>query len=211
MSLFATTVNRNLLPQNDWSVIGNHNERFYDRKNCARLVASACEFACFPDERRQDYVPKVQFSSVDDYPSCIKYICPEKVTFINNNPEFCGDKMTVLLVHIDSLINLNHAHFLTLHPIRYDIVKDAISRGVIDMPMVRLDDDGIPHVTDGRHRLVALLKFGFKFAEILTPEFQKDEVLRMLSSDQAKRRFPVELPEYDHRKRLSLDELLRRP
>lgn len=208
MSRMATTMNRRLRPVNDWTVVGSHNKRFLGRQNYARLAANACEFAFFPDERRQEWVPKVQFSSVDDYPSCIKYNCPEKVTFINNNPEFCGDKMTVLLVHIDSLINLDHAHFLTLHPIKYDFVKDAISQGVIDMPMVRLDEDGIPHVADGRHRLVALLKFGFKFAEILTPEFQKDEVLRLLSSEKAKSRFPVELREYDHGRAISLDELL---
>ena len=48
--------------------------------------------------------------------------------------------------------------------------------GEIDMPIIYFGSDGIPSVQDGRHRLVALYKYGFKTAQIAVPKEQFDTI-----------------------------------
>ena len=79
-------------------------------------------------------------------------------------------------VDIDRLIAFDEKHFLSLHAERYDKVKNAIANGVIDMPMVYLSEDKLPHVGEGRHRIIALHKFDFSSVDVMVPLEQIDTI-----------------------------------
>jgi len=89
--------------------------------------------------------------------------------------------MTAETVDLSALINIDHDHFLNLHPGRYDKVKEALSLGEIDMPIVTICQEGFPRVGNGRHRAVALYKYGFSAITILVPDDERIEILQQLS------------------------------
>lgn len=133
-------------------------------------------FANLPNDYRTRLVNKVLFRAIDEIPSCTKYKAPEMVNYINADEEFCGWKMIGISLNIINIFNQDEEHFLSLHPVRYDLVKQAVSKGEIDMPIIYLDSDGMPSVQDGRHRLVALYKYGFRYAQIAVPEVQLNTI-----------------------------------
>lgn len=133
-------------------------------------------FANLPNEYRTKYLDKVNFSALDEIPDCTKYKVPKTIKYINADKDFCGWEMVNITLSIITIFMRDEAHFLSLHPVRYDLVKQAISMGEIDMPIIYFGSDGIPSVQDGRHRLVALYKYGFKNAQVAVPKEQFDTI-----------------------------------
>jgi hypothetical protein len=129
-------------------------------------------FSCLPDSYHSELLDKFKFNSISQIPKCTKYAAPENLKFIQTDDYFCDWKMISLSVEIETLFKLEEAHFLNLHPVRYDLVKRAIAAGEIDMPIVYLCKEGYPRVEDGRHRIMALSKFGFTHVDIIVPEEQ---------------------------------------
>lgn len=131
-------------------------------------------FANLPDSLSGTRVDKFQFNSIGEVPVCKKYLTPKHVNYIQADRVFCGWKMQPIRLNIKQVIDKDESHFLVLHSVRYDKVKCALSNGEIDMPMIYVDEDNIPSVQDGRHRLVASLKFGFSYIDVNVPIEQVD-------------------------------------
>lgn len=141
-------------------------------KNLIPIELKNLLFSNLSDSLRDQWCDKVEFKLINDIPSCRKYFPSLDIHFVNAEKEFCGWKMVVISLKVGSIIKADENHFLSLHPARYDKVKKAISEGEIDMPIVYLGCDGIPSVQDGRHRIVALYKFGFNYIDVSVPEEQ---------------------------------------
>jgi hypothetical protein len=167
----------------DWQSFRQHIDRIIRpaRSDYARLVNEYALFACLPDAARTQLLQKVEFDHIDHIPGCIKYKRPSSVTFIDADRNTYGIALTSISVDLSTLISLDSDHFLDLHPVRYDKVKEAISLGEIDMPIVRMRDEGYPEVSDGRHRAVALIKYGITTIEILVPRDEKQLILSYLN------------------------------
>ncbi len=171
------------IPNPDWSIFSQHTERYLpddtQRRGC--IITELSYFTCLSDNMRTEFLYKTVFPSVDHVPSCIKYISPKTVNFVNANPVFCGSIMTSINVNIQALINIDHEHFLNLHPVRYDKVKEAIVLGEINMPLVSIcKSEGFPRVEDGRHRIISMFKYGFENADILVPKNEAEEIIKQL-------------------------------
>lgn len=167
----------------DWSTFKAHHEKYLslDNPRYAGIISALSQFACMNHENRHDHHHKMFFPSVDHVPSCIKYVPPTNISYVNAEPIF-GDKvMAAVTVDLSALINIDHDHFLNLHPGRYDKVKEALSLGEIDMPIVTICEEGFPRVGNGRHRAVALYKYGYSAITILVPDDEKNEILQQLS------------------------------
>lgn len=163
-----------------WFSFKQHCDQFFnpEQPDYAKVVGDLALFACLPDAERRNRLEKVTFDSITHIPDCIKYEKPTNLKFIKSDEEFCDRKLINITVGIKELIKLEEDHFLSLHPVRYDRVKEAITLGEIDMPIVYLCDEGFPRVQDGRHRVIALYKYGVTQVKILIPE---DE-LKVISS-----------------------------
>lgn len=166
----------------DWSIFGRHTNNYCNMNdgNYARFVSYCTQFSCLLDSLRTDRIDKVHFESIDHTPPCIKYKRPPTLRFFDRESSSWSGKLVILKVNILHLIQLDYDHFLELHPVGYDKVKEAIAQSEIDMPVVSICDEGFPRVGDGRHRLVALHKFGFEKAEVLVPEGDLTEIVAQL-------------------------------
>ncbi|MGO2075595.1 MAG: hypothetical protein ACTH3B_10620 [Pseudoalteromonas sp.] len=133
-------------------------------------------FSSFPERLERTRIEKFNFYSVQEIPICNKYKPPTKLRFIKTVHKFCGSKLETISVGIKKLIAFDEQHFLSLHAERYDKVKNAIANGEIDMPIIILSNDGLPHVDGGRHRIIALHKFGFSAVEVMVPREQVDKI-----------------------------------
>lgn len=133
-------------------------------------------FSSFPERLERTKIEKFNFNSVQEIPICKKYKRPTKLRFIKTDETFCNSTLVAISVDIDRLIAFDEKHFLSLHAERYDKVKNAIANGVIDMPMVYLSEDKLPHVGDGRHRIIALHKFDFSSVDVMVPLEQIDTI-----------------------------------
>ena len=162
----------------DWSRFRRHTKKFipHDSPAFARLVFDYSLFACFPDTERSQMLYKVTFETLDHIPACIKYKVSDSVRFIAAEASFCGLQLVPMTVNTEALLAMDYEHFLNLHPVRYDKVNEAISLGEIDMPIVYLCQEGFPKVMNGRHRVVALYKYGLSTIDILIPQNERDEI-----------------------------------
>lgn len=133
-------------------------------------------FSWLPERLERTRIEKFNFNSVHEIPTCNKYQRPTKLRFIKTDQKFCGSKLVAISVDIDRLIAFDEKHFLSLHAERYDKVKNAIANGEIDMPIIILSNDGLPHVDGGRHRIIALHKFGFSSVEVMVPSEQVETI-----------------------------------
>ena len=133
-------------------------------------------FSSFPERLERTKIEKFNFNSVQEIPTCKKYKRPTKLRFIKTDETFCNSTLVAISVDIDRLIAFDEKHFLSLHAERYDKVKNAIANGEIDMPIIILSHDGLPHVDGGRHRIIALHKFGFSSVEVMVPREQVDKI-----------------------------------
>ena len=169
--------------QPDWSVFRKHVENHFtsDGQQSGVEVFNCALFARLPDHLRNEYFDKVDFVSINAIPPCIKYRPPADLTYEDLEQHY-PDAMTAIEVNIATLISIDHAHFLNLHPVRYDKVKEEIAQGEIVTPVVELDTDGEPHVGDGRHRIVALFKFGFENVRVLVKESERERILHQLKN-----------------------------
>ena len=166
----------------DWSIFRDHVDEYLskDLPDYARKITDLTFFSCLPDEQVTNFFDKMTFQSIDQVPPCIKYLKPSDVKFINADPVYCNRVMKEISVDLLSLINIDHDHFLCLHPARYNNVKHQIAMGEIVMPLVCLCRDGYPEVVDGRHRIVSMHKYGFETMEILVPEEEVVEIKNQL-------------------------------
>lgn len=167
----------------DWSIISQHLTQYFCEVDgdYARVVTQITRFSCLSDALRTTRMDKVHFESIDHIPPCIKYKPPSSLQFVDRTSSTWPGKLVVLKVNIMSLVQLDYDHFLDLHPVRYDKVKEAIAQGEIDMPIVSICSERFPRVGDGRHRIIALNKFGVGDVEILVPEDESAEILRQLN------------------------------
>lgn len=133
-------------------------------------------FSSFPERLERTKIEKFNFNSVQEIPICNKYKRPTKLRFIKTASKFCGSKLVTINVDIKKLIAFDEEHFLSLHAERYDKVKNAIANGEIDMPIIILSNDGLPHADGGRHRIIALHKFGFSSVEVMVPIEQVETI-----------------------------------
>lgn len=166
----------------NWGVLHEHINRYVDKSDptYARSVTSMSRFSFLLDNLRTERLDKVRFQTIDHFPPCIKYQRPESVRFIDALSETWPAKLVVLKVNILQLIQLDYDHFLDLHPVRYDRVKEAIALGEIDMPIVTISPEGVPTVGGGRHRIVALHKYGFDEIELLVPQNEIHQIVSQL-------------------------------
>ena len=160
----------------DWTAFKEHIDHYL--LGGGSKFESSKNFAFLPDDLRTEHFDKVLFTSVDHVPTCIKYIRPSKVKSINVDPTFGTQKVVPINVNIQSLININYDH---LHPVRYDLVKEAIAIGEIDMPYILIGGEGVPIVDNGRHRVVVMYKYGFKTIDILVNKNESDDITKQLS------------------------------
>ncbi|WP_064663924.1 hypothetical protein [Pseudoalteromonas sp. MQS005] len=137
-------------------------------------------FSSFPERLERTKIEKFNFNSVQEIPICNKHKRPTKLRFIKTASKFCGSKLVTISVDIKKLIAFDEGHFLSLHAERYDKVKNAIANGEIDMPIIILSNDGLPHVDGGRHRIIALHKFGFSSVEAMVPSEQVETIKKCL-------------------------------
>lgn len=133
-------------------------------------------FSSFPERLKRTRIEKFNFYSVQEIPTCNKYKPRTKLRFIKTDHYFGGSKLVVISVGIKKLIAFDEEHFLSLHAERYDKVKNAIANGEIDMPIIILSNDGLPHVDGGRHRIIALHKFGFSSVKVMVPDGQVETI-----------------------------------
>jgi hypothetical protein len=152
----------------------------FDTPIYARQIADCALFACLPDYLRTQRLDKVTFQKIDHIPRCIKYRPPASLRFEDLDSDTYTAPLTPISCDVHSLILIDSDHFLNLHPVRYDKVKEEISLGEIPMPIVSMCDEGVPRVIDGRHRIMALFKCGVVSIEILVPTEEIDEIQRIL-------------------------------
>ncbi|MEH6555212.1 hypothetical protein [Pseudoalteromonas tetraodonis] len=141
--------------------------------------AKARNFALFsssPERLERTKIEKFNFNSVQEISICNKFKRPTRLRFIKTSSKFCGSKLVTISVDIKKLIAFDEEQFLSLHAERYDKVKNAIANGEIDMPIIILSNDGLPHVDGGRHRIIALHKFGLSSVEVMVPSEQVDTI-----------------------------------
>ena len=149
----------------------------------ASIVTDMVDFSCLSDDLGYGHrIGKVIFPSVDHVPPCTKYKSPSQIKFVNTEDMFKGDELVFIQADTLSLINNDHDHFLDLNPARYDRVKEAISFGEIDAPMVHLrrHDESSFEVAQGRHRIIAMYKYNIKKIDILVPADEADKISLLL-------------------------------
>ena len=175
----------NRIKSPDWTKFRDHIERYVDRNESAyaRIIADLTLFSLLPDDQRYSRLDKVKFPSVDHVPPCIKYKPPTEIKFIQEYEHFGLHRLEVVEVQIQRLINQDPDHFSDLHPVRYDKVKEAISNGEIDMPIAYFTPEGNLCVQDGRHRTVALYKYGIQKIQIQVFAEEKEKVIANLADD----------------------------
>jgi len=149
-------------------------------------------FSFIDDSMCTKLLDKVTLGSLDFIPPCTKYISPpSSITFIDRDSKFYPETLIPYTLDIKKWINLDYDFYLDLDPRRFDRVKKAIVNGEIDMPVLTVNNL-IPELMDGRHRLVALYRYGFKDAEVLIPEEHLSLIQRYISKPTQ----PKDPPEY---------------
>lgn len=173
----------------DWNAVRKHIDIYVptNADDYAHQTACITRFAYLQDSLRTERLEKVHFETVDHIPPCIKYRRPASLTFIDGNSKTSPTTLFCLELNILRLIEVDYDHFLDLHPVRYDKVKEAISKGEVDMPLVSICSEQFPRVDDGRHRLIALHKFGIKSAQVLVPADQSNEIRHQLNVNTVRR------------------------
>lgn len=158
-------------------------QRWGDRPDFGSRLSDAVPFAYYPSSERQAYVDKVLFKSIEDIPPCIKYRRAAAIQFVQAEKQYCGQILKPIVASTYSLIHLDTEQFRDFHPVRYDKVKEALARGVIDMPRIDCDEEGEVSVGDGRHRIVALHKLGIDSIRVVIPVEREDYIVSKLLRD----------------------------
>ncbi|MCP3927275.1 MAG: ParB N-terminal domain-containing protein [Desulfobacterales bacterium] len=124
---------------------------------------------------------KIQFQSIDQVPVCTKYEYQKEINYI---PKTMGHirEQSVNTLQLLNVLNSDPQFHLDLHPVRYDIVKSAISRGEIDMPWMTIKENGKIELMDGRHRLVALIKAGIEECPFIMEKEHEERILNKFKS-----------------------------
>ncbi len=155
------------------------------KRGASSFIMDINDFSCLDNKYRNEFIANVEFESVDHYPPCTKYKYPKEIHFKNPGDNFCNNKMIAIEVIVDQLVALNEKHFLNLHPARYDRIKEEISNGFVIMPYVQMEL-GVPTVTGGRHRVIALRTLGLINIPVSIPLHEYDEISSFLHIDTIK-------------------------
>ncbi len=164
----------------NWNIFREHINTYIstDQPDHSSQVSNSQPFSYLPDDQIHKKFQKITFEEIDYVPPCVIYTPPKSIKF--SNGFITSDKMVAKNVEIKKLIDIDYDHFLNLHPVKYNNAKESICCGEIYMPVVTISDEGFPRVNDGRHRIVALYKYGFSEVTILVPESEKDEITNLL-------------------------------
>ena len=140
------------------------------KKYCGDLSCSPIDvrdFSCLDDTHNKNALKKVRFNSIKEIPVCTKYNKPSSIQMLDFRSPLDGCDMVIVKFKIKALLEADEEHFLELDPRRYDAVKRSLSEGFLYYPMVYFER-AYPKVFGGRHRLIALYKYGFSFVYCTT-------------------------------------------
>jgi len=149
-----------------------------EHRNDIRQYFNMLNFSKLEDSNEYDFYYKVTFEHIIYIPPCSKYSPPKKVFFYK--ADGAESDLVNESVRIADIIAVDPAHFLSLHPVRYNRVKFEISEGEIPMPIMTLSEE-YPTVFDGRHRIMALYKYGFTHVDVLLKAHQRDTIIQFLN------------------------------
>jgi len=116
-----------------------------------------------------------RFEAIDDIPPCALYTFPFQTLNFKVPPLCHGDELVTIHLQ-DALDTLAHDERLNLNPARWSRVKRDLSQGWCYTPFMGFED-GSPLLTNGRHRVVAMMKFlGMEYATFSVPPENVDAV-----------------------------------
>jgi len=98
-----------------------------------------------------------RFDKIESIPTCLKHDFPTRELEFRV-PPICLDFKIMTVNLQDALNTLPSSERLNLNPARWSNVKRDLSRGWCFTPWIGIED-GRARLTDGRHRIVAMLKF----------------------------------------------------
>ena len=117
-----------------------------------------------------------RFRTIEDMPPCLKHDYPTRDLDFRVPPECNGFQLVTIDLR-SALDTLSPNERLHLNPARWSRVRRALSEGWCDTPWMGAEQ-GRAKLTDGRHRIVAMMKFlQFDYAPFSVPR-EHVEVVR---------------------------------
>jgi len=122
-----------------------------------------------------------RFRSMEDLPPCMKYDYPTRELEFRI-PPLCRD-FELVTIHLQSALDtMPPNERLHLNPARWSKVRRDLSDGWCYTPYMGLDEGEVA-LTDGRHRIVAMMKFlQLEYAPFSVPPEYVDAVRAQLKT-----------------------------
>ncbi|WP_139230481.1 MULTISPECIES: hypothetical protein [unclassified Pseudomonas] len=113
----------------------------------------------FAEQNPENGADWYDWHSLENIPPCGYFtfgsVDSLRYTYPTATEKFCIVELPTMAV----LETMQPEDRFTLNPARWHRVKAQLQNGVIELPWITTDSNGEPVLMDGRHRLVAMMKF----------------------------------------------------